>query len=735
MKKLRVNRGERMPAALAPDFRRRRMLQGMLGASALAFTGQDVAAQSRGPGAAAEADASPQGGGTALVRAAKRALVMGNSRYKLAPLKNPVNDANGMADALKGAGFEVTVALELNQSAMQDAIRAYTDSLAKTKSVGLFYFAGHGAQLAWRNYLIPVDTEIGDIQELRDRGVDVNSLIEGIRKAGNPMNMIILDACRDNPFGSVRRLDQKGLSQLDAPPGTLLAYATAPGNTAIDGEGAHGLYTEHLLKEVRVPEAKVEDVFKRVRLAVRRRSNGQQIPWESTSLEEDFYFVPPRALSALAEAEGERERKQELALLEKRRAEEEAERKRKQEQVLREARLAAEEAERKRKQELALLEQQRIAEEAERKRKQALALKEAQRVTEEAERKRREEQALREARLAEEEAARKYQQELALREKQRTLEEAERKRKEEQALREARAAEEEAARKFKQELAQREKQRAQDEAERRRKLESAPGRKPDPELEERLFREELAIWENIKESKEPGPLVDYLLRYPSGKFSELALLRLDQVLALLGEKKIAIASATGNPYTKGTVAANTAYKVGDRYAYRNFDLLTKVELKPSGRRVTEITETEVRYGQERRLATDLLGNYLRFPSGAVWSPNQIVPTEFTVGKRWNTRFRVITAKEAETTVSLDVRIADRESVTVPAGTFNAFRIEAQGWQTGSVGTGMINLLWSWKTWYAPDQVRQPVAFEWFNRAGGRRITRADRGELAEFKQS
>jgi uncharacterized caspase-like protein len=735
MKKVRVDRGDGRPAVLAPDFRRRRMLQGMLGAGALALAVRDAAAQPRGLGLAAEADAVPQGSGTGLVRATKQALVMGNSRYKLAPLKNPVNDANGMAEALKGAGFGVTVALELNQSAMQDAIQAYTDSLARTKSIGLFYFAGHGAQLAWRNYLIPVDAEIGDIHELRERGVDVNSLIEGIRKAGNPMNMIILDACRDNPFGSVRRLDQKGLSQLDAPPGTLLAYATAPGNTAIDGEGAHGLYTEHLLKEVRVPEAKVEDVFKRVRLGVRRRSNGLQIPWESTSLEEDFYFVPPRALSARADEEAERERKQEMALLEKRRAEEEAERKRKQEQAVREARLAAEEAERKRKQELALLEQQRIAEEAERKTKQALALKEAQRVAEEAERKRREEQALREARLAEEEAARKYQQELALREKQRAEAEAERKRKEEQALREARLAEEEAARKFKQELALREKQLAREEAERRRKQQSVSVAKPDAAELERLFDEELAIWEKIKESKAPGPLEDYLRRYPSGRFSELAQLRLDQVLAQLGEKKIEIVSAPGNPYSKGTVAANTAYKVGDRYVYRQFDLLTKLELKPFTRTVTEITETEVRYGQERRYVTDLLGNQLRFPNGAVWSPNQIVPTEFAVGKRWNTRFRVITPKGEDTTATLDVRIADRESVTVPAGTFNAFRIEARGWLTGSVGTGLINNAWNWKTWYAPDRVRQPVAFEWFNKSRGSYTTRADRSELVEFKQS
>ena len=676
-----------------------------------------------------------QSSGTGLLRASKQALVMGNSRYQHAPLKNPANDANGMAEALKSVGFGVTLALELGQSAMQEAIRSYTDSLARTQSVGLFYYAGHGAQLAWRNYLIPLDAEIGDVHELRERGVDVNSLIEGIRKAGNPMNMIILDACRNNPFGSVRRLDQKGLAQLDAPPGTLLAYATAPGNTAIDGEGENGLYTEHLLKEVRVPEAKVEDVFKRVRLAVRRRSNGLQIPWESTSLEEDFYFVPPRSLSTLADEEAERERKQEIAQREKRRAEEEAGLKRKQEQALREAQLAAEEAERKRQRELALLEQKRIAEEAERKRRHELALKEAQRVAEEAERKRREARALEQARLAEEEAARKYQQELALLEKRRAEEEAERKRKEEQALREARLAEEEAARKYQQELALRDKQRAQEEAERRRQQQPAPVKKPDAALVERQFEEELAIWEGIKVAKEPGPLEDYLRRYPSGRFSELALLRLDQVLAGQGEKKIEIVSAPENPYTKGTVRADTAYKVGDLYVYRQTDLLTKLQMKQFKRIVTAITDTEVIYNQGR-FVTDLLGNSLRFGKGAVWSPNQTVPTEFAVGRRWNTRYRVITPKGDETSVDLNLRIADRESITVPAGTFNAFRIEAQGWQTGSrVGGGGINNAWEMKTWYAPGEVRNPVASEWLARNIKGFLRRSERNELVEFRQS
>ena len=388
-------------------------------------------------------------GALKLMRAPKVALVIGNSNYKNEPLKNPANDAHAIGGALKSAGFDVTTRLDASHGEMVKAMQAYTQTLAQRQAVGLFYFAGHGLQLAWRNYMVPVDANVRTAADIQAQCAELGELLAGITKARNPLNVIILDACRDNPFGNLSGVDQKGLSQMDAPPSTLLAYATAPGNVASDGEGANGLYTEHLLREIGVPEAKVEDVFKRVRLHVRRRTNGQQIPWESTSLEEDFWFVPPKALSAVAEAEAERERKQQEAAREKQRLAEEAERKRKLEEAQRQARLAAEEAERKRKEELAALEKQRLVDEAERKRKQELALQEAQRVAEVTERKRREAQALAEAKRAEEEAESKYRQELALREKQRQQDEAERKRREEQALAEAKRAEEEAERKRK----------------------------------------------------------------------------------------------------------------------------------------------------------------------------------------------------------------------------------------------------------------------------------------------
>ncbi|MEI7429796.1 MAG: caspase family protein, partial [Betaproteobacteria bacterium] len=224
----------------------------------------------------------------------RMALVIGNSSYRDSPLKNPANDAKALAKSLSACGFSPQLLLDASQKDMASAITSYGARLASKKAVGIFYYAGHGVQLAWRNYLIPVDAVIDRLEDLPKRCVELNTLLGALTKAENPMNIIILDACRDNPFGSRLPPEQKGLSQFDAPPGSLLSYATAPGNTASDGTGANGLFTENLLREMMVDGAKLEDVFKRVRLNVRLQSRGQQIPWESTSLEDDFYFLPPK---------------------------------------------------------------------------------------------------------------------------------------------------------------------------------------------------------------------------------------------------------------------------------------------------------------------------------------------------------------------------------------------------------------------------------------------------------
>jgi Caspase domain len=219
------------------------------------------------------------------------ALVIGNAAYAgNASLTNPGNDAKAMSEALRGLGFTVIEVRDGSKAQMAEAIIKVKDTLQGKQGVGMFYYAGHAMQLDWRNYMLPVDAKLSKASEVAEQTVDLSQVIEAFKTAGNRMNIVVLDACRDNPFAATA--SGKGLAQLDAPPGTFLAYATAPGNVAEDGDAksANGLYTQFLLQELKKPAAKIEDVFKRVRLNVRQQSQGRQIPWESTSLEDDFFF-------------------------------------------------------------------------------------------------------------------------------------------------------------------------------------------------------------------------------------------------------------------------------------------------------------------------------------------------------------------------------------------------------------------------------------------------------------
>jgi hypothetical protein len=219
------------------------------------------------------------------------ALVIGNAAYAgKAALVNPGNDAQAMSETLRGLGFTVVEVRDGSKAQMQEAIAKVKASLQGKQAIGMLYYAGHGLQVDWRNYMVPIDAKMSKASEVPEQTVELGQVIDAFKAAGNRMNIVVLDACRDNPFEGTS--SAKGLAQLDAPPGTFLAYATAPGNVAEDGDAksSNGLYTQFLLQELKKPSAKIEDVFKRVRLNVRQKSEGRQIPWESTSLEQDFYF-------------------------------------------------------------------------------------------------------------------------------------------------------------------------------------------------------------------------------------------------------------------------------------------------------------------------------------------------------------------------------------------------------------------------------------------------------------
>lgn len=219
------------------------------------------------------------------------ALVIGNAKYKEAPLGNPVNDANDMEAALKRSGFRVIKAIDATQKQMNRAIAEFGELLTHD-SVALFYYAGHGLQVRGKNYLIPIDAEIKSESMVRVESVDVDGVLDQL--SNSELNVVILDACRNNPFErrASRSLGATGLAQMEAPKGSLIAYSTAPGKTAADGDGRNGLYTQALLKFIQEPGLTIEQVFKNVRKEVARATRDAQMPWESSSMTGEFYFLP-----------------------------------------------------------------------------------------------------------------------------------------------------------------------------------------------------------------------------------------------------------------------------------------------------------------------------------------------------------------------------------------------------------------------------------------------------------
>jgi uncharacterized caspase-like protein len=244
------------------------------------------------------------------------ALVIGNAAYRTDPLDNAVNDARLVASSLKQAGFDVSLAENLDRRGLLGALRAFGERLTDN-SVAVLYYAGHGLQLRDRNYLIPVDAEIRSEDEIALAGIDIAFVLGRMSAARSRVNIVILDACRNNPFAGKSQHTAQGLAQMDAPVGTLLAYATAPGKLAADGLGGvnekNGLYAQQLARQVLQPGLPVEHVFKRVREAVVRASREAQVPWESSSLQGEFAFVPAAAMVARDGAAADVEAAAELA--------------------------------------------------------------------------------------------------------------------------------------------------------------------------------------------------------------------------------------------------------------------------------------------------------------------------------------------------------------------------------------------------------------------------------------
>jgi len=219
------------------------------------------------------------------------ALVIGNSSYQnILALPNPKNDANLMASTLQQLGFETIVSIDLSKDDMIRKIKEFGQRLSETKGVGLFFYAGHGLQVDGINYLVPVNASIDKKQDVEFECVNLQRLLGEMDYAENDLNIVILDACRNNPFAKMRAVNDGGLAAINAPKGTYIAFATAPGSTASDGDGDNGLYTSQLVKYIKEPGIKLEDVFKKTRSAVYGLSDKQQVPWENSSIFGDFFF-------------------------------------------------------------------------------------------------------------------------------------------------------------------------------------------------------------------------------------------------------------------------------------------------------------------------------------------------------------------------------------------------------------------------------------------------------------
>lgn len=226
------------------------------------------------------------------------ALVIGNSAYRDKPLRNPVNDARLIGQVVQEAGFELyggKVHEDLSYAQMMETVEGFGSSL-NAGGVAMVFYAGHGMQSGGNNYLIPVDASIKGENELSYKTVNAGLLLAKMEQARSRVNLVVLDACRDNPFARSFRSAAGGLAAMSAPAGTIVAYSTGPGSVAEDGSGKNSIYSESLANALKQKGISIEEAFKQVRSQVRKKTGSKQTPWENTSLEGSFIFIETSGL-------------------------------------------------------------------------------------------------------------------------------------------------------------------------------------------------------------------------------------------------------------------------------------------------------------------------------------------------------------------------------------------------------------------------------------------------------
>jgi uncharacterized caspase-like protein len=569
------------------------------------------------------------------------ALVIGNSLYPKAPLANPAKDARDMTSLLRQAGFVVDQRLDTSRGQLTEAVARFGATIKDPKvKFALFYYAGHGLQQDWRNYLVPVSADIQSAEDVRNKTVDVSELLAYMEQATGRSFLVILDACRDDPFAGVYRPPAKGLSQFDAPVGSLLAYATAPGSVAQDSDGENGLYTSNLLREFAVRGARLEDAFKRVRLNVRLASNGQQVPWESTSLEEDVYLFPSRR-AALTDAEQDQQLEQEIGSWMRVRASNDL-------------------------QQLANFIREypsgSVSELAQSRLNRLLAAQARQ-------------PALPPVQIAAAPST------TISRATQAPVE---------QAKPPAPAPD----------PAQAQAQAAQAQA----------------EAQAEAARQQAAQAEAMKQAADAAVLAA----------RQQAAAERERVAQAAVPQPVTVFAPT--PYFKGYQEHNRSYQQGDQFDYRVIDVYTNAS-RPLSLRVTalDLERDRVEYNNGEYVS-DAMGNTVANRLGGFSTPRQFYPAELFVGKKWHTMFKQSRPSGIVYTFRYDLKVVARETITVPAGTFDTFKIEARGYNMQLGARVERNI------WVAPG-VSGDIAHEILVRLRNGSIEQNDRQELVSFRQA
>ena len=229
-----------------------------------------------------------------------RGLCIGNSAYPGAPLRNAAKDAESISTALESLGFSVVTLTDATRRSTEEAVIRFAESLEDSQ-VGLFFFAGHGLQIDGENYLTSIDTEFVTAVDVKYTSMPLGRVLEHMDRGPNPTSIVILDACRNNPYERAwNRGTPTGLAPVTAPQGTIVSFSTSPGQVASDGTGTNGAFTEALLQHIPTQNLPVEMVFKRTRNSLNASTAGKQVSWEHTSLMGEFYFNPSTSVGSIA---------------------------------------------------------------------------------------------------------------------------------------------------------------------------------------------------------------------------------------------------------------------------------------------------------------------------------------------------------------------------------------------------------------------------------------------------